>query len=312
MSNGLVNLRTVRHFVVVAEELNLHRAAERLGIAQPALSRQIKILEESLDVILFERLPRGLRLTDAGRRYLRDGRNLLSMSLQASREALLVSRGFMGSIRLGFHEVAHRYDVFKDILSTFMKQYEDVQFSFRTMSSQEQIDALLRDQLDAGFVYVWNELPPQLQGHRMRKDSYLLALSRDHPLAGADSIDTEDLKDEPFIWVDRSRNLAQTNSLMTACARAGFVPKIVHDGFNSEASMLSLISIGAGLAFLPSSLKETDPPIALIPVRGFDVGVELHLVFRAGATTEVMNRFIECAKSVVEEGETLSADAARP
>jgi DNA-binding transcriptional LysR family regulator len=302
MSEGLVNLRTIRHFVIVAEEENLHRASERLRIAQPALTRQIKMLEMDLGAILFERLPRGLRLTAAGESYLRDARNLLRMSVESSRRAMLVDRGFVGSIRLGFHEVAHRYRIFKAVLSQFMQDHGDVQFTFRTMTSQEQIDALLTDDLDAGFIYLWNPLPPQLDSILLRQDHYLVALSHKHPLAGLPSVTLSMLRDEAFIWVDRSRNLGQSDTLMTACARAGFVPRIVHDGCNSEASMLSLISIGAGMAFLPASLEEIDPPVALVPVSDLNVHVELHQAFRADRRLAVLERLIECTRSILASG----------
>jgi len=298
MTSGLVNLRNINHFVVVAEEENLHRAAERLRIAQPALTRQIKLLEQNIGALLFERLPRGLRLTAAGRSYLQDARNVLAMSLAASRRAKLVDEGFLGSIKLGFHEVAHRYLVFKAIMAEFMAQYPEVQFEFRTLSSQEQIDALIRDELDTGFLYSWKPLPPPLASVVVRTDSYAVAVSAQHLFAQRASISLGELADQPFLWVDRSRNLAQSNVLIAACARAGFVPRIVHDGIVSEASMLSLVSVGAGIAFLPLSLQETNPPIALIPVDGLDVDVELHLAYREDARSAALDHFIGCARSV--------------
>ncbi|MDB5714504.1 MAG: transcriptional regulator, LysR family [Sphingomonadales bacterium] len=299
MSEGLVNLRTIRYFIVVAEEENLHRASERLRIAQPALTRQIKMLELDLGAILFERLPRGLKLTAAGESYLRDARNLMRMSVESSRRAMLVDRGFVGSIRLGFHEVAHRYLIFKKVLSQFMQDHGKVQFTFRTMSSPEQIDALLTDDLDAGFVYLWNPLPPQLNSIMLRRDHYLVALPPKHRLVGLPSVTLSMLRDEAFIWVDRSRNLSQSDTLMTACARADFIPQIVHEGCNSEASMLSLISIGAGIAFLPASLEESDPPVALVPVSDLNVHVELHQAFRTDRKLAVLERLIECTNSIL-------------
>jgi DNA-binding transcriptional LysR family regulator len=302
---GLVNLRTLRHFVVVAEEENLHRAAERLHIAQPALTRQIKLLEADLGAVLFERSARGLKLTPAGDSYLADARTILGMAVQASRRAALVDKGFMGTLRLGFHEVAHRYSVFKEVMSRFMREHDDVQFAFHTMSSQQQIDALISGEIDAGFIYLWNALPHQLESSKMRDDSYLVGLAGTHPLAISKTIALSDLADEPFIWVDRSLNSAQSNTLLKACARAGFVPRMVHDGFNSESAMLSLVSIGAGLAFLPASLEETNPPIALRRADGLDVHIELHLAFRSGPRHAVLNRFIEAANDVAGNGGTV-------
>jgi DNA-binding transcriptional LysR family regulator len=309
MADGLVNLRNIRHFVVVAEEENLHRAAERLRIAQPALTRQIKLLELDLGAVLFERLPRGLKLTAAGRSYLKDARDVLAMSLAASRRARLVDQGFLGSIKLGFHEVAHRYAVFKAVMARFMADYPNVQFEFHTMSSQDQIDGLIRAELDAGFLYSWNPLPPPLASVRIRKDNYLVVAPPQHPLARRSSTSLAELADEPFIWIDRPRNHAQSDALIAACARVGFTPRIVHDGVGSESSMLSLVSIGAGLAFLPSSLREVNPPVALVPVVDFDVNVELHLVYQSDNSSLALEHFIRCTENVANAMASLEVES---
>jgi len=296
-----VNLKTLKYFVVVAEEGNMHRAAERLHIAQPALTRQIKVLENALRVELFERLPRGVQLTAAGRSYLIDARNLLELSAQANERVAMVNSGIMGSLRLGLHEVAHKYGIFRRIIETFTNNYRDIQLSFNIMSSQRQLDALLVGDIDVGFVYLWQPLPHQLQSQKLRSDQYVVAVPANNPLASKAEVRLEDLAQERFLWVDRGQNQAQSDTLMLACERCGFVPNTVHDGLTSEEAMLSLVSVGAGVAFMPATDREASGPIMFKPVSNLNVEVELHLTFRSGKQTPTLGWLLDCAAEAVAE-----------
>jgi DNA-binding transcriptional LysR family regulator len=293
-----MNFRSLRYFVTISEELNLHRAAERLCIAQPALTRQIKALEDELTVKLFERGPRGLKLTPSGESFLEDARLLLELGQQARRRAALVDRGELGTVRLGFHEVAHRYAIFRSVMSQFIARNPNIHFHFRVVSSHQQIELLGTGEIDAGFLYAWEPLPSHIMSHKLRSDTFILAVPQTHPLASTETIRLTDLTDQPFVWVDRSRNRAQSDMLMKMCTQGGLIPNIVHDGLTSEAAMLSLVAAGAGFAFVPASARETATGVTLREILDMSLEVEFHLVWRE-RNKGAVKWFIESIEAMV-------------
>jgi DNA-binding transcriptional LysR family regulator len=296
-----MNFRSLAYFVTISEELNLHRAAERLNIAQPALTRQIKVLEDELNVTLFDRVPRGLQLTPAGHAFLEDTRLLLDMEKHARRRVSSIMRGEVGTVRLGFHEVAHRYAVFRSVMSQFIARNPTIHFQFKVSSSHQQIEFLGSGEIDAGFVFLWEPLPSHLCSRKVRNETFVLAVRETHPLAAAETIKPEDLIGKPFIWLDRSRNRAQSDLVMKRCAQAGFVPTIVHEGVSSEAAMLSLVAAGAGFAVVPASARETVTGVILREVIDFSVEVEFHLAWRVRNRAVAVTRFIECVEELLPQ-----------
>lgn len=294
-----MNFRSLQYFVTISEELNLHRAAERLCIAQPALTRQIKALEDELNVTLFDRGPRGLKLTPSGESFLEDARLLLELGQQARRRVRLVDRGELGTVRLGFHEVAHRYAVFRTVMSGFIARNPNIHFHFRVVSSHQQIELLGSGEIDAGFLYLWEPLPSHILSRKLRSETFVLAVPQAHGLASAEVIELADLKDQPFIWVDRSRNLAQSNALMKMCSQVGLVPNIVHDGVTSEAAMLSLVAAGAGFAFVPASARETATGVILREIRDLALEVEFHLAWRERNRAAAAKWFIQSTEATL-------------
>jgi DNA-binding transcriptional LysR family regulator len=294
-----MNFRSLQYFVTISEELNLHRAAERLCIAQPALTRQIKALEDELSVTLFDRGPRGLKLTPSGESFLEDARLLLDLGQQARRRVSLVERGELGTVRLGFHEVAHRYAVFRTVMSQFIAGNPNIHFHFRVVSSHQQIELLGTGEIDVGFLYLWEPLPSHLLSRRLRNETFVLAAPEAHPLASAGTIELADLANQPFVWVDRSRNRAQSDLLMKMCTQAGLVPNIVHDGVTSEAAMLSLVAAGAGFAFVPASARETATGVTLREIRDLALEVEFHLAWRERNKAAAVKWFIASTESAL-------------
>jgi DNA-binding transcriptional LysR family regulator len=296
-----MNLRSLSYFVVVSEELNLHRAAERLHIVQPALSRQIKALEKELDARLFVRGARGLSLTSPGKLFLKDARLMLELGRQARRRVSAADRGELGTVRLGFHEVAHRYGVFRGLISQFITRNPGVHFQFRVSSSQQQIELLGSGEIDVGFIYVWEPVPGHLLSTRLRRETFVLAMPEAHPLATLERISAADVADKPFVWVERSRNRAQSDALIKMCTRAGFVPNTVHEGVTSEAATLSLVAAGAGFAFVPSSARQHASGVVLREVADLCVELEFHMAWRAAARAAAVERFISAAENSLSE-----------
>src|ERR1700691_5445814 len=157
-----MNLRRLKYFLMVAEEENLHRASARLHVAQPALTRQIRLLEEELGTTLFNRLRRGISLSTAGQSFLEDARQILRLTDLAHKRATAVASGQMGTLRVGFHDAAHFYPVLRRVFANFGREFSNVHFRFLSSSSDLQIEALRSKELDLGFLYRWSETADEI------------------------------------------------------------------------------------------------------------------------------------------------------
>src|ERR1700722_17105258 len=191
-----MNLRRLKYFVVVAEEENLHRASVRLHVAQPALTRQIRLLEEELGTFLSNRPPRGISLSFAGQSFLEDACQILRLTEQAHKRAHAVASGHMGTLRVGFHDAAHFYPVLQKVFSSFRSEFENVHFRFLSTSSDYQMASLISKDLDVGFIYKWDQVSDQLTYLSLIEDHLMLAVNIHHKLAQKTSVTADDLRHE--------------------------------------------------------------------------------------------------------------------
>jgi DNA-binding transcriptional LysR family regulator len=295
-----VNLRRLRYFVVVAEEQNLHRASARLHIAQPALSRQIRILEEELETTLFDRLSRGIRLSLAGHSFLEDARQILRLADQARSRARSVESGKVGTLRVGFHDAAHHYPVLRTLFARYRTDFANVHFRFVSSSSQRQVDALLSNELDVGFAYSWEQPVAGLNALSLARDDIGLAVNCDHPLATKPRVLVEDLVDEPFLWADTVLFRSHSDAIMRACAAAGFFPNIWHQGLTSLEAMISLVAAGMGLAIVPQITSRAEG-VVIRKVEQLTYPVELLLLSYGGNPSAALANFIDYATAVAGE-----------
>jgi DNA-binding transcriptional LysR family regulator len=157
-----MELRHLRYFVAVGEEQHYGRASRRLRVAQPALSRQIQDLEEEVGFKLFDRLPRGVKLSAAGKLFLEDARRILQAVGEATARAAHVARGQSGTLRVGFPENASWHGVVPDSFRRFREQQPDAQLQLQPAASLEQLDAIRSGRLDAGFVNFMPKADPEL------------------------------------------------------------------------------------------------------------------------------------------------------
>lgn len=295
-----MNLRRLRYFVAVAEEENIHRASARIHIAQPALSRQIRLLEEELGTTLFVRLPRGIALSPAGQSYLEDARQILRLSDQARSRAIAVESGQMGTLRVGFHDAAHHYAVVRSTFQGFRTEFTNVHFRFVSSSSQQQVEALSSNDLDLGFAYGW-ELPvAELQYMPLAQDDIGLAVNADHPLASKSKIFVDDLRNEPFLWADTVAFRSHTEAIMRACAAVGFIPTIWHQGLTSLEAMVSLVAAGMGLAIVPKGARRSEG-VVFRTIEGLSYPVELLLIWHGDNPSAALANFIVHAKMAAQK-----------
>lgn len=292
-----MNLRRLKYFVMVAEEENLHRASVRLHVAQPALTRQIRLLEEELGTTLFNRLPRGISLSTAGQAFLEDARQILRLTEQAHKRAHAVASGQMGTLRVGFHDAAHFYPVLRDVFTSFRSEFANVHFRFVSSSSDRQLESLLARDLDAGFIYRWDQPPEGFEYLPLARDELGLALSENHKLAQKSSVTIEDLRNEPFVWGDTVAFHGHTEAIMRACAAIGFIPKVWHEGLSSLSAMISLVAAGLGLAIIPKQIITVSRAIVMRPVEGLSCPVDLLLVWRGDNSSPALANFIRQART---------------
>src|SRR5262249_21134194 len=198
-----MELRHLRYFVAVGEEQHYGRAAQRLRVAQPALSRQIQDLEDEVGFKLFERLPRGVKLSAGGKLFLEDARRILQQVSEAAARAARVARGQSGTLLIGFTENASWHGVVPDSLRKFRQRQPDAELLLRPAGSVDQVDDIRSGRVDAGFVFNLPTNDEELDQLPVAMQNVELAIPKGHPLSKRKRLRLRDLVDTPFVWFPR-------------------------------------------------------------------------------------------------------------
>ncbi|NLT70291.1 MAG: LysR family transcriptional regulator [Verrucomicrobiaceae bacterium] len=247
-------LRELECFITVAEELSFTRAAERLRLAQPPLSRHIKALEGKLEVALFERSRRHVALTAAGQAFLTEARDILLRLRRAGELAKRAARGETDRIKLGFVSAVLSPELV-EVFTRFGKRHPHIRMQLYDLLPSEQIEALAHGEIELGFLGVAPErLPPGLEMTRWREEELLVFLPPNHPLAAREEVQLAELADEPFVMISAEAAPAYHTHLQRCCLEAGFRPRIVQEAERAQA-VAALTVAGAGMAILPVSLQ---------------------------------------------------------
>lgn len=293
-----MELRHLRYFVIAAEEENFHRAAARLHVAQPALSKQIAQLEAELGCNLFERVKGRVRLSEAGRLYLEDVRRILRDVTQATERIQQVASGQIGTLRVGFRETAGRSPIVSRSLSAFRQAFPAVELRLQQMTSPAQCKALNAGELDAGFIYLSPEHDRGLARVAVATDRFYLALHRAHVLANRDVIRLHDLEAESFLWLARSRNAYYSDTLLRTCIAGGLTPRIIQE-VDSEATALNLVAVGMGASFIVAPGEESPlPGVVFKEVVELNNVLTLALVWPENSRSPLTNKFVETVKNI--------------
>lgn len=292
-----MDLRRIRHFHVLAETLNFSRAAERLHIAQPALSVSIQKLESELGARLFDRLPTGVALTASGQAVLIEARRMLYHSEQMQRLAQDAAQGTGGPLRIGFVGSAiHR--VLPTLVPAFRAEYPGVELVLREMTSNRIVEALAEEGLDIGIVRT-----PLLQANMatlltLQRDPFLLALPRSHPLVEREPLTIGDVAREPFVMYSATEASGLNGAAMGLCQAAGFVP-IVSQEATQVQTVLALVESGLGVALVPAVMRgQREPGVVYRELGDLPQSGEttLALAWQADHETPASLRFIELAR----------------
>lgn len=290
----MIELRHLRYFVAVAEELHFSRAAEKLQMAQPPLSQQIRQLEAHLGVTLLLRGRRTVGLTEAGRVFLDEARRTLrqaDVAVQAAREA---GRGNLGRLNVSFVTSAP-FNVLPPILRAFRERHGGVDLALHEASSAEQGEALLDGRFDVGFVRLPLEAPG-IAREVILRETLVAALPEGHPLAAARRVDLGRLAGEPFILVPRAVTPGFHDLVIRACGEAGFSPTVTQEASQMQ-TIIGLVGAGLGVSLVPESVQELHGTgVVFRPLRVTGPQVELAVAWREGNPSRLLANFLAVAR----------------
>jgi DNA-binding transcriptional LysR family regulator len=298
-----MELRHLRYFVAVGEEQHFGRAAKRLHVAQPPLSRQIQDLEREMGFLLFDRLPRGVRLSAAGKVFLSDARRILEDVEDAKRRAERIAHGKAGTLRIGIAMALSWHGVVVDSFREFRRRQPDVELLVHHLLSVHQVDAVLSDRLDVGFAATITPWHKDLAHRQFAQERLLLAVPKGHPLTKLRRIRLRDLRNLPFVGFQRWANPTLHDELMRACARGGLsAPRIVQEATDRD-TQLGLVQCRIGIAWQTESIRWHCPRgLVLLPVDDMNIRVPYNLIWKKDNSSPLLHTFV----SHVEGADTIA------
>jgi DNA-binding transcriptional LysR family regulator len=290
----MFDLNQLRCFVAVAEELHFGRAALRLNMTQPPLSRQIQILEHIVDARLLERTSRSVRLTPAGRSFLPEAKRILKLSISASQVAQRIGQGKAGSIKIGF-TAATAYSFLPDLVKACRQHLPDIDLSLREMVSGDQLEALSSGQIDVGLLRP-PVARPEYHSLKVAAEPLLAAIPEGHALAGKEHISLADFDDEPFVMYTPYESRYFHDLLAGQFNKAGILPRYVQH-LSQIHTILALVKAGLGVSIVPQAAAALN--FAGVRLRELVVDppspVELYLVWRHDHESLLLPQFIAVA-----------------
>ncbi|WP_163575521.1 LysR family transcriptional regulator [Halomonas faecis] len=292
-----MDFKQLRYFTTVVEEGSISAAAKRIPLAQPALSRQLQLLEESVGAALLMRSRHGIRLTAAGEAFHGEVRRLLSEFEQAKRNARRIADGWLGQLRLGVTVMHLWVPQIVRLLNDFRQRHPEVTLKVVSLLSAPQIESIRRNRLDAGMLFFPPEDDDELCSHCLYEDRLVLVTSTGSPLAESPPRRLADLNGEDFIWFERSATPTYHDKLIHAFQRRGFTPHVVQEGADN-ATMLCLVAAGMGCTILPEMTMAGAPEgVVCHSLDDLDLALPLMLVWRRDASLPAVHRLIEVAES---------------
>ncbi|MEA1652030.1 LysR family transcriptional regulator [Nitrospirillum sp. BR 11164] len=291
-----MDIRHLRYFTAVAEELHFTRAAEKLGIRQPPLSQQIQQLEREIGSPLFHRLSRGVELTAVGATFLEDAKAILAHVDQAVANARQVARGDKGRLRMGLSMSVTAHPWIARLIRDYRAQHPGVQLSLELNDFGQLTDAVRDGALDVALVRGRAAEIPGLATYAVVEERLLAALPMGHRLAGAAALDLADLADEDFLIIPRTAGPNIYDIIIAACREAGFSPRIVQE-VPAFPPLLNLVEAGLGVALAPDSMRNMRlEGVRLLDLKGGYDTAPIMLVYRANEGTAAVRALVTQAR----------------
>jgi DNA-binding transcriptional LysR family regulator len=291
-----VELRHLRYFVAVAEALHFSRAAQRLHVAQPALSQQIQKLERELGVTLLARTKRRVSLTEPGKAFLEEARRTLSNAESAITAARRAAAGETGRLRVGYVEWGI-YLFLPAVLRRYRELYPAVDLRIAVMDREPQREALLRGDLDLGFFALRDD-ERGFSAELMAADPLVSVLPDTHPGARRRRVPLAALGADPWVLLPRELRTQYVEVVLRACAAAGFAPHVVQEA-PELGSVAALVSAGLGVSLVPRAFASRPRDhVAVRPLTGPAPVLPHHAVWRTDALAPAAARFLAVAQDV--------------
>lgn len=311
-----MELRHLRYFVAAAEEEHFGRAAERLHVTRPAVSKLIADLESELDTPLFERLAHGVKLTDAGQALL----PLLQVAITDLNEAFAVAkrvgRGQRGSLSIGYGSLTLLHPLFRAAVKQFRQSYPDVTLTLVEAASGDQPKALAAGRIQAGFMHLGPRaavLRKRRAGEALAQDEAVLdwfriqnfglgvAMPSDHPLARRKSVELTELASEQFIVVPGASRSPAFGVVHALCQKAGFEPQIVQE-VSTVTSQLNLVSVGMGISLMPTGRGFHYPlGVTVLPLENVNYSTSFIFGWVKGKKTPALERMIDIVQGLAQK-----------
>ncbi|MCM2329924.1 MAG: LysR substrate-binding domain-containing protein [Pseudomonas sagittaria] len=302
-----MDLRHLRYFIAVAEEQNIGRAAARLHISQPPLTRQIQQLEEELGVQLFTRTPRGMELTPAGELLLEEARNIRAVVEQATERTQRAGQGKLGRLDIGIFGSAI-LDIIPKVLAEFRAAYPEVKVVLHSMNKNEQIEALRQRRISVGFNRIITPLP-DISSELVATESLLLAISASHPLAQQAVVPFAALAEHPLVLFPTGSRPSFIDRVIGLCQQAGFVPQVSQE-VGDIVTAVALVASGFGACLVSESTAVLAlPGVVYRPLSGLpdNARIDLSCMSRSDDRSPILAAFIGVVRAYRER--TAGADA---
>ncbi|MDO6471492.1 LysR family transcriptional regulator [Maribacter sp. 1_MG-2023] len=290
MSNQ-IELRHLTYFLAVAQELHFRKAAEKLFISQPGLSRQIKQMEEILETQLFERNNKKVALTPPGHYLKKEVEFIFNHMDKVERQLKLVGDGNSGELRIGFLGSAMQ-QVIPKLLLEIKENYPKVKTSLEELSNFAQVDAVLNDQLDMGFVRV-ARVPSTLQMKTVFTDTFSLVLPEKYPMLTREFDGMQRFANEDFILFSQAYSPLYYDTIMSICQDAGFAPKVSHKSVHAH-TIFKLVENHMGIAIVPTSLQNGfQMRVKFVELKDIPQRAELSVIWKKEHTNPVLKNCME-------------------
>lgn len=294
-----MELRHLRYCVAIADEASFTRASERLRIAQPALSRQIRAIEDEIGVTLFQRLPRGAALTDAGRVFIEEARAVLASVEGAVQKARRAQRGEVGLLRIGFTGSASFNPFVTRAIRDFRRLNPHVEIELVEEATASLLARFTANRLDVAFLRPAPGEVDHLWSMHVLDEPLVVAMPSEHPQAAKKRVDLRALAREDFILYPRENGRALFDLIISVCRDVGFSPKVLQIA-PQLTSIVNLVATGIGLSIVPASIAQvTTPGVVYRPFRSAAARAELTLVRAVSKELRPALVFTELVKNLV-------------
>jgi len=295
-----MELRQVRYFAAVAEELHFGRAASRSRVAQPAVSKQIRNLEHELGVRLFDRGGRRLELTDAGRAFLEKAYAILEQVGEAERAAVRAGRGEVGRLALGFTGMT-LYSVMPEVVRAFGERFPEVELALRETCTRTLTEALLAGRLDAGFLHP-PVAAPEIAMQTVLSEPMVAVLPQGHRLTTQPAVPLELLAGEPFVLFPQEEGPELHDRILEACRARGFRPRLISES-PSPHTAVGLVAAGMGVSLVWASMRNLKRPgVVYRSLREPTPLMETALAWRRDNSSSVLRQFLQVAGETIRPG----------